>query len=374
MLFGAFFAVYYGLVIGLDIITDIQQHVGMLQQYVAAGRLPMPPLYYGVLHFVGTITALGPSMAAPMVLGFAAMLKFRVVENELGSKHATVGSFAIPALTLALLVAAPLFLAGPYSRWYLGAFSTAVHHNSTTLFALPFSLLLHFRSLRYIRTGSRSEIVRMVLLALVVLLIKPSYLFAQLPVFPLLVLLERDRPAGVLTGAFVYTVIVALMLLGMHGIVYEMAMDDLQYPGERASVVLAPFKVWLQWTSTPLMRALASVAFVLACLIRDPRVVLRSLPVRYALILFLVAAAIFILIAESGPRQEHGNFYWQVPIALLVLHIALVQDLVDRNWPGPIAQWRTLPWRDKLPLAVGLLQVLCGVLYAARLLIFGTYL
>ena len=147
-----------------------------------------------------------------------------------------------------------------------------------------------------------------------------------------------------------------------------------RYPGQRASVVLAPFKVWLQWTSTPLLKALASTAFVLACLIRDPRVFSRSLPVRYALVLFLAAAAIFLFIAEGGPRQGHGNFYWQVPIALLVLHIALVQDLALRNWPGPIAQWRTLPWREKLPLAVGLLQVLCGVLYAARLLIFGTYL
>ena len=354
--------------------TDLQLHLWLLGAHLEVGSFPVPPLYYAAVHAVSLLLPVGGApFAAALVLGAAAYWKFQLLRSPLDDALGNKGH-AAGAAVWCLLIAGPIVIRGLNAQWYLGTLSTAVLTNSTTLLVLPFCLWLHFLSLRYVHAGGVRHLWLMFLVGTLVLLTKPSYLFAQLPVLPLFALMERRSLDRRVLGIGAYVLGMGVLLAVLYKKVYSSGeLDAIWYGGVASHVTMAPFKVWLLWTRTPFLKAFLSVVFVIAFVVHDPGAWKRSAALRFAGALFVVALLIFVLMAETGRRETHGNFYWQVPITLLILHFTMVHELALQGWPPLRGRFAGLSVKDRILLLAATAHVLCGAAYIARFILTGIY-
>lgn len=374
MVYGLAMAMLYALAFYHDYDCDLTHHIWHLRVHLEAGKLPMPPLYYATVRFLDLIQPLGPHLGAVIALGAAAFLKFELLRAPL--LIATNRALIAAATTWGLLLAAPLWIGTGDGNWYLGTLSTAVVQNSTTLFVLPAAIWLHQLSAGYLLTGSTRALMLMMLAGLLVVLSKPSYLFAQLPALALVLVLERGRLRSFAPSLLMYMTAMGAGILLLYAAIYSYGqLDTLIYgSAERARVVIAPMQVWRGWTSTPGLHALVSLPFVGLFFLRDPDSLRRSLSLRFSTWVFVVAVVIFVLFAETGVRALHGNFYWQIPIALLLLHFTMLVDLAEQRWPPLRGKFTGLSLKDKLLLLAAVLHVIAGIAYLLRFAFTGKYI
>jgi hypothetical protein len=260
---------------------------------------------------------------------------------------------------------------------YMGKFTSTIWHNSTTIFVLPISLWLYIESLKYLKSPGGLLLLKMAGIALVILLSKPSFLFAFVVVFPLICLFQF----GLTQKYFWYTLILSasilLALLLQKNIIYQNAalLDKFLYNSETSKVIIAPFQVWLLWTKYPIINFFSSFLFLLSFVLLKFRHLKRDIEIGYALALLVVSLIIFFTLAESGPRFSHGNFYWQIPITLLIINMVFLKKLLTPYFEEKIniALIKKFSTVDKIILLVFASQFLSGLLYTLKIIFTKNY-
>jgi hypothetical protein len=111
----------------------------------------------------------------------------------------------------------------------------------------------------------------------------------------------------------------------------------------------------------------ASILFPLTYFALFFRKAWRDLLLRYAALLFLLSLTIMALVSETGPRQHHGNFFWQAYVCNYLLFASVALRLLQRLSMNARPDTRSLV----LLVALGL-HAISGVAYIAKVFLTGS--
>lgn len=249
------------------------------------------------------------------------------------------------------------------ATWYLGQFSPNLWHNSTTIFLMPFALLLYFESLRYLRYPNGKSLWMMNIWVLIGALIKPSFLFAFIPAFLILLLKEFKLSPSFFKGLI--PLVVSFLGIAWVGI-YNFITNTYN---EGGGVTIAPFKVWSNWSENIPLSILASLAFPLAVLIFNISKLKFRTDYLFAWILMIPALLVYILFAEEGANWivVASNFSWQLIVCNFILFMTSLKISLEMD------HQQRLLGRSVKTLLLGLFaaHVLFGMLYLIKIPIFG---
>lgn len=368
------FTVFY-LILKLSIPTDIQLHIKILHVYLANGLFPTPPLYYQSVkiidRLIGNYDFIRSSI---LILTIACLAKYQITNLYFREKIDTI---SFPSLVIfSLMFVAPLAVSN-FDKLYLGKFTSTIWHNSTSIFVFPLSLLLFLCSLKYLHQPTLKRIIVILLISLLVLLAKPSFLFPFVIVFPLISLLKF----GISKRLFWYTVGTALIIfvcmMWQKQVIYKSSvLDKLIYNSSESKVYLAPFRVWLSWTKNPAWSIISSFLIVISFALLKFREYKKDIDVIFAFLLVLFSLLIFFVLAESGPRFNHGNFYWQIPISIFILHMVLIKKLIfqpEYVQNGHVNIAKVLKNNILISFCYAV-QFISGLIYTGRIIVEGNYL
>lgn len=185
------FFVYFYLIIDNGIKTDIQMHASMAHSFAThQDRLTPNFLYYFLVALASGYSKNYPTYywASIFLVSAAVTAKFCLNHSYI-SKYANIQPhWTIDwGLSFAMLFLIPLpgwdfFFS---QHFYLGQLTPNVWHNSTTIFVMPFAMLLFFQSHEQLFSKSaqhsKSLLIYITLLIVINALIKPSFLFTLLP-------------------------------------------------------------------------------------------------------------------------------------------------------------------------------------------------
>lgn len=358
--------------------TDLDGHIHLLELHLYHGKFPVPPLYYSSLYLLKQIFSTNYKINTVLILSLSVLWKYKLSLKYIGNHTPLPKSDLVVALALGgLMFFFPVYLPGiDGSKLYLGKFTPTIWHNSTSIFAFPFSLLLFFRSIKYIERPNGKDLMQLFLLSVLILMSKPSFLFAFVPVFPFIYIIRnRALDVGfVKIFGFCLFVISAIVFMGWW--IYENGqIDNLLYGGEKTEVFLAPFEVWLNWTNVPFIDSISSLLFLLAFVGVNHETLLKDWHFAYSSLLLIAGMLIFWLFAESGERFAHGNFYWQVPICMFIVYLVLIKHWIAKTELNAslIETVKGLGRADKILLGLFSLHVFSGGIYLFKLLYFGSF-
>lgn len=345
---------------------DIKVHNFLLEDYLAQGAFPVPPGYYALIYGVDMLLRYKYPfvLSALLVLTVFMWLKFRITYRWLDQKLG-IGDRQVALLSVSMLFISPIII--PYidgSYWYLGKFTPTIWHNSTLITVFPFCLLLFFQTQRWEVSGDWRAWWGMLLLGILIVLIKPSFLFCYIPALPLYALLQDKGLGPRFWSSLVLSLVFLAMLFLEKAWIYEMdPMIDLMYtPEERSAVVLNPLRVHLYFAKEPFFDLLCSFPSTLVFMAFWGREALRDRSFVFSSILLVFALMVYLLLAETGFRELHGNFYWQIPIAMYLHYLCMlvfyVRKLRSEKRPG---------WQFYLFAGVYLVQIGMGLAYWHRI-------
>jgi hypothetical protein len=339
---------------------DFLQHM----QFAASGMRgdPVPGnflLYLLLAIFSGFTPEPGRMLSALVVViaaATAAKAWLSVIFVSAESRRAQLRRapvFGLVAAALCLFTFSP-----PVANIYLGQIPPNVWHNSTTMLLMPFAIGMFWSSLQFLRTGSAAMLWLTLGLGAVNVAAKASFIFCFLVVFPLAVLVVRRNRRDVLWG-WLTTAGVAVVLGLQYFYVYvaQLGSEDAESAATRDGVALHPFRVMAEFSDNIPLSVLVSYAFPIAALLAGGVALRRNAAVRYAGALAFVGLAVMILLKETGPRELHGNFFWQAFVTNYLLFLALVAAAV------PWLRGTRFGWRQGIVVFAFLVHLVAGVLY-----------
>ena len=249
-------------------------------------------------------------------------------------------------------------------RWYLGQMPPNVWHSSTTIFLMPFAVALFWVSYRNLREPTLRGDLVIAALCIGNVLAKPSFFFAFAPIYPFMLL--AGHGLGRKFWLHVWPVALGVMCVGVqYYLLYGLQIGN-TFGGE-SQVVIRPFEAWSLHSSNIPASIGASILFPLtyfAFFFKEAR---RDPLLRYAALLFLFALAIMSLVSETGPRQHHGNFFWQAYVCNYLLFTSVALRLLQR----PAVDGRADARRRVVLIALGL-HVVSGIAYVTKMFLSGS--
>lgn len=182
--------IYYYFTFIID--SDIVDHVKFITNY-AIYDIPTPAnfLYYFVVYLVSFFSSNSTVLCwvSVFVLTFATFFKYVLVKKIISSELAA--SYSNPILLSSLLSFSLLFTFSlPSILIFKGLlcslnFSPNVWHNSTTIFVMPFVILLFWTSLKQLKEFQVKRLFIITVLIITTVLIKPSFIFVFVVAYPI---------------------------------------------------------------------------------------------------------------------------------------------------------------------------------------------
>jgi len=361
---------YYFLIKNIDPGVDIRIHNFILLEYLERGFFPIPPGYYFLIYLVDKLIHYKYDfvMSSILVLSFFTWWKYRILVQWFSEERALEKSilFGLGFIFIFPLVFPP----AEQGFWYYGKFTSTLWHNSTSIAALPFSLLLFAKTIQWWKKGQVSGIWGLLGLGIAVLLIKPSFLFCFIPVFPVFTLLLKGWRLPFLR----ISIGLSLALLGLiwleKYLIYNFDPIIVQdYSSQdRPEIVVQPFKVWLHYAFEPFWDFISSFMLSLVFLVFWGKQAFKKVDFSFSFVLLLVALLIYFLLSETGFREWHANFYWQIPITLLIHQVLMTKFVLGlpKNVNGKLELSRAVFW------IILIAQITCGIVYWARIFVERT--
>lgn len=367
----AVFLFIFRAIIHRSVSTDIQSHASHLLYYLKHNLLPTPPLYYLVLHMVSGFSDNLWSVyrASIFILAISTTLKFwvssRIFFINTKQEHNIYSSVLVLIILSCLMFVTPILYDFKGKIFLLGRLGTTIWHNSTHIFAMPFVMLLFHESWKFIENPqiSRKSIFYMMLWGVLQVLIKPSFLFAFAPAFPLVLLIKYGLKSKKLwLGVGVVATLCVLIFIEYY-VIYKLDFYAQIYNIPKSGIGISPFRVWGHYSKNVPLDALVSLLFPLVCLLFCLKGLKQNYFLQYGFFLALFAIAIFILVIETGRRTLHGNFGWQMLMCNYVLFFVCTLVAYKR-----IKEWGYMHIKSILLIVVFMCHSLSGVLYVHKML------
>ena len=375
-LFVAFFFIYAYLTFFAS--SDKSIHA-LFARKMQEGAMTYPGnfIFYGltnILSFCLSIFNIGtPSLSrlsVSILLALATTYKFHWVYRNIFQKDFGEWSRFLLALSLIFVVAIPIPSVFVTGNWYLGNFTPNIWHNSTTIFLFPFALMLFTASIKQIEAFSNRVNWWILLLVFLNIFIKPSYFFVWICVYPLFLLAKYRLTANFLKG-LIPAIIGFLLLVVQYFYIFHFSntYDDIlgTVVYEESSVVIKPFLAYsiLAPISMLPLALLFSMLFPLLYLFLNFKRLMKNTTFLFVYVSIFVAFAIYLLFIETGIRQYHGNFYWQIVVCVWLCFFISLSDLLKNK--------KQLGIKLYLSIAIYMVHVIAGIAYLGRYIFTGNY-
>jgi len=359
--------------------SDIGAHTQILLRFLERDSFPTPPLYYTLLYLLHFIMPYkeGFGLAALLILTGAGFLKYFWSLSYLKRYCPQVDSKYVNIFVFALMFFAPIILFwndGQY--WYLGKFTSVIWHNSTTLLSLPFSILLFYYSLIFFEDGNKRLLGAIYVICVVIILIKPSFIFSFLPAFIIILFFLEQQFSKTFNICLVGALSLIILIMIEKEIIYSDGLLDHIYAGGSTSEIkIKPFFVWLSWSEHPVKDIVVSFLFAIFFVLFYFKVLIKDLHFVYSTLMLLIGLMIFFSLVETGHRILDGNFYWQVIISLSIWHLVLVKNfLLLSRATFSYGSNAVLNCKNWFLIILFVLHVVSGFTYLARIVISEQFL
>ncbi|SDL41589.1 hypothetical protein SAMN04488242_1496 [Tessaracoccus oleiagri] len=347
--------------------TDLAWHAELVIESRSQPNQLSYSVYYWLLDTLSGRGDLDALIAVAMVLVSVAY-GLRVALTWLVFSMVGLGMVGRVVGTVAASIAGPITVSAQ-DDIYLGKLSPVIWHNSTTILAVPFALLL-FASTCWLLTRPRVSIrAHVVQLALVLLSgwTKPNFILAFIPALAVwCVIAVGAAPAGERGATFRELwrkaapsgIVAAAILVTQYVLTYSG--PGLQMLGQSVSNVFDPFAVWELWSTAFGVRPFVTVPTSLITPLVLSLLVWRGKGYRLPLVLAWLAVVVgllqFTLFAEAladGTILFHGNWIWGAQISMAILFCLTLSAFMR--------EWETLPWPKWIGFFLAAFQVVVGV-------------
>ncbi|MDI1323135.1 MAG: hypothetical protein PSV36_10325 [Algoriphagus sp.] len=346
---------------------DIKVHNFLLRDYLQEGFFPWPPGYYSILYIVDFIIRIKHPFVVSsfIVLTFFLWWKYKLVNIWISNSGGLKQGY-VAFLSISFLFLSPIYIPaidGPF--WYLGKFTQTIWHNSTLIASFPFSILLVKQTFTWFESKKEKDLLYMLALGLGIILIKPSFMFCFIPALPIFTLFRERKLSKTVFISLGLSFSFFLLLLLEKELIYtwDPMIPKLYSSEEQSQVILNPFRLFLHYSTEPVFDFFSSFPLTLVFLFLWRKKAFDSQFFNFSLLLLIFALAVYFLFAETGFRELHGNFYWQIPIALFLHNLSIVLIVVQEF----LANNKKVNIKIILISAVYLVQVLLGINYWLRL-------
>jgi hypothetical protein len=321
------FTVFF-LIKHVQAIVDIKVHNLYLIDYLDLGYFPIPPGYYFLIYILDFVFyykypfVVSSFLVITFFLWWKYYLLYLWVVKELPFRPIIVFSISFTFLFLS-----PIFIpAIDGDFWYLGKLTQTIWHNSTLIASFPFCILLFKKTFDWFEKKKSADFYYLIALSITILLIKPSFLFCYVPALPIYAFLKEKKLSHPFWHSFKLSLVVLVLILLEKFLIFswDPMIPEIYSSAERSEVVINPFFVWLHFSDQPIFDFLSSIPLILIYLILWGKKAFESQYFTLSFLLFFFALFIYAVFAESGFRELHGNFYWQIPIALFLTHLSIV--------------------------------------------------
>ena len=380
ILFILLFAAFYALlkVIPADY-NDMHDHAAFARD-MCVGKIPYTGnfLVYLLVNIFSFFTA-GVTTTELSLCGLLALagtyryhLSVTQINCVLGKKQIikrTENQLLASLLALSMLfvfvIPIPGFLTDDHYM-YIGTYTPNVWHNSTILFLFPFAILLFEHSWRQLQAFSSKRNCLILLLVILNLLIKPSFFFVFICVFPLM-LLYKYQLRKEFWMSIIPVFLGGVLLVVQFVVIYKVNTQVLK---DTSSVIFMPF-----WKNPELREDMINIPISLFFSLLFPitYAVLNFKNLKttnlfwYISLSFIVSVMIFFFISESGPRASHGNFYWQIIITTWICFFGSLLSLLKN------IRSHGLLLKFKISLLLFGIHTVIGFIYFIRILFTGSY-
>lgn len=351
---------------------DIKDHNVLLIAYLDSGYFPFPPGYYSLIYVVDLLIRVRyPFVAsAAIVLTMFFWWKYRLVFAWI-RKEIDITAQQAFFLTFGLVFLSPVFI--PWidgDFWYLGKFTATTWHNSTLIAVFPFSILLMQFALNWLDAPKLKMSFLIIIMGTLVALFKPSFLFCFIPAFPLFTLIQEKKISRkVLAAAGISGALFAFILLEKFLIFnWDPMNGELYTESEKSQVVIAPLKVWLYFSDQPIFDFISSFPLLIAFLILWKKEAFQSNFFNFSLLNLVFAILVYAIFAETGFREYHGNFYWQIPISLFLNNLSICLLVLKEYLAFP----KRSQFSFYILFGIFFLQVILGLVYWGRIFLGDT--
>lgn len=318
--------------------TDLQDHVFGLTLILKHHSFPVPPMYYFLLYLLSgfsvDITTL--SNVAVVILSLAVAFKYYFSVQLIADLYASKKIHAVLNLAIWLLIfSAPIVY--NYKQMLFGRIATNFWHNSTTILLMPFAILLQHQSIKFLKLKEAGIVntVPIIVLGIVNVLIKPSFLFAFIPAFLMMVAIASGTRSQLFKMAsFIVLVLGSLILIEYYAI-YKMAIiDAVRFKNDAKGIEIKPFYNFLifcggSWAVLT-VNVFVSLTFPVLCFCFFKKETQKDTSVTFVILLFLVSFLIGAFISEKGIMASNGNFMWQLHISNYMLFLILIKLSYDQ--------------------------------------------
>jgi hypothetical protein len=337
--------VFFYLIIHLPEETDMKLHIQSILE-MNNGNEPYPAhfLYFFLVSVLSGFSISLNVVIAVCVLLLSVMLvlKYMVTKQILNNTliqtgnaftlfNIPVGKYIIP-LTFSLLLLTNMPCKPPWTH----ELPPISWHNSTVVIVLPLCVLMFWLSYRFLINPVSKLLIYITLLGVLILLIKPNYMFVHMVVFGLFVLVKYkfSKPFW-LTVVSMLVFILVLSLQFYYQYVYITKLNITEHYNN-VQIYFEPFHAWKKISGNVLLSYLAWTLYPTCFFIVYFKHAVQKFIYSYALSFFVLALLIFIMFTEkqsSGANIGAVNFLWQVIIChyiwfmiSLIEHIKIVSE------------------------------------------------
>jgi hypothetical protein len=357
------------------ILTDIKIHLDKVIG-VIEGKMNLGAnfLYFLILYLAAMVVGADPAnlyLAAAFLLASAVSAKYLLTHKFLakfgGGGASTSGYRSFLAVALIFVFSIPIVKAfGGY--YYRGSLPPNVWHNSTTIFLMPFALLLFWQSYEQLVDPTNKRIAWLALLVVLNIVIKPSYCFVFIVAYPLF-LWKRFRFSKDFWLNLIPIFVAVGLVAAQHFLIFELGLSKTGFD-DASRVKIAPFKVWSSASPNIPVSLFGTLLFPIIYIFFYFKEARRDLLIQYTVFGHLVALAIYALFMETGDRQFHGNFGWQGMVTAYTLFLA-VASLFIKNLTGSDTEGNgglaALSGKNKVILAFFGLHLISGLIYIVKI-------
>ncbi len=372
-----FFGCYYVYLLQQHIGTDVQEHALVSYRFVNEHGPATPNfLYFILVALLSGFSKYKMLYYAASVVLIAAAISIKFLFNykygnlAAGENNLSQGRLLWLSVAMLFVFCLPGVDFFETKNFLLGQLAPNIWHNSTTIFLLPFVLPLFFESYALLQQGTvvnRQRIIFILLLLVINAFIKPSFLFILLPsVFVWLVFFKGTLSVKTKVAILALYAAGLVAVAAQYIVIYSRTNEDCANCA--SSVILSPFTVWNHYSVSKIFSFISSFLFPLGFIVLAKGRILKDGLVKFACINWFFGVLIYILFTETGEREFHGNFSWQMVIGNYLFFYVLAAKLFS----GAAKEWLSTA-ATKIAYALFGAHLLWGFVYFIKIALFKHY-
>jgi len=329
--------------------SDVRYHIDTIQQYLDGTHFIPHPFWHLGTYSLSKLLSIDLDAAASIftaLLVTAYAIIIYLIAKDLDEFRENEAKWFL--ITFISMTIGPFFLASFNPFIYMGQGSPTIWHNVTLLTVKPFALLSVFFTIKFFLTNRSSYFILALIITILSIFAKPSYIIVFLPSLVVYMLLKRYFDKRQLQ--FVLVVI----FLSVSALAYQF-LNQFGDKGE-SKIIIDFLGVWSLYTPNVAVSILLALGLPMLITLFNYPSVKENEYIKFTWLLVFFSLILFACFAEEGYFYRHANFSWSLMIALSLIYIFTIIEYFKQYTAMPFIVRYSL-------LAIILYQVYVGWYY-----------